>query len=70
LDFIVIPVQYGLIWNLSVAPVWKTGIDPLFVTYVAVTLIFGLAAVPAFRRLASVTGDMHLADESASGFEG
>ena len=54
-DCIVIPIQYGVVGSLPVSPVWKTGVDASFVTFVALTLIFGIASVPAFRRLAAVT---------------
>jgi membrane protease YdiL (CAAX protease family) len=53
-DLLFIPLQYGLIGNLKADPIWETGADFAFVTCLAVVLIFGLAAVPAFRRLASV----------------
>jgi len=53
-DFTFIPLQYGLIGRMTTAPVWKTGPDSAFLTCLAVTLVFGLAAVPAFRRLAAV----------------
>jgi membrane protease YdiL (CAAX protease family) len=52
-DFLFIPVQYGLIGNIPVSPVWRTGVDAAFVTCLAIVLVFGLAAVPAFRRLAA-----------------
>jgi len=51
-DFIFIPIQYGLIGNLSVTPVSTTGIDAAFVIYVCTALLFGAVAIPAFRRLA------------------
>lgn len=54
-DMIVIPIQYGLIGHLSVSPVWRTGIDRAFIIYVVLVVIFGLLAVPTFRRLANVT---------------
>jgi membrane protease YdiL (CAAX protease family) len=53
-DFLFIPFQYGLIGNLSVEPVWRTGVDSAFLACVAMVVVFGLAAVPAFRRLATV----------------
>jgi membrane protease YdiL (CAAX protease family) len=61
-DLVVIPVQYGLIGKLSVAPVWKTGLDASFVLYVCIAILFGLAAVPAFRRLAALGHELHLRD--------
>lgn len=51
-DFIVIPIQYGLVGNLSVAPVWRTGVDKAFVFYITSVVLFGAAAIPAFRQLA------------------
>jgi len=54
-DMIVIPIQYGVIGHLSVSPVWKTGMDSAFITSVVVIVIFGILAVPAFRRLATIT---------------
>jgi membrane protease YdiL (CAAX protease family) len=60
-DLITIPIQYGLIGHVSVVPVWKSGIDSAFVTYVVVIVAFGLLAVPAFRRLARVTSQLKIA---------
>jgi membrane protease YdiL (CAAX protease family) len=54
-DMIVIPIQYGLIGHVSVSPVWRTGMDSAFIAYVVLIVIFGILAVPAFRRLANVT---------------
>ena len=54
-DLITIPIQYGLIGHVSVVPVWESGIDSALITYLVLIVAFGLAAVPAFRRLASVT---------------
>jgi membrane protease YdiL (CAAX protease family) len=54
-DMIVIPIQYGLIGHVSVSPVWRTGMDSAFITYVVLIVIFGILAVPAFRRLATMT---------------
>jgi membrane protease YdiL (CAAX protease family) len=53
-DALFIPLQYGLIGNLHAEPVWRTGVDPAFLACLAVVLVFGLAAVPAFRGLARV----------------
>jgi hypothetical protein len=53
-DAIIIPVQYGLIGNPPNGLVWETGIDRGFVLALAAFLLCGLAAVPAFRRLAAV----------------
>jgi len=55
-DFIVVPMQYGVIAN----PGHST-----FVTHGALSLIFGIAAVAAFRRLATIAREEKLADESA-----
>jgi membrane protease YdiL (CAAX protease family) len=65
-DCIVIPIQYGIVGSLPVSPVWKTGVDASFVTFVALTLIFGIASVPAFRRLAAVTRDQQLGNEKSA----
>jgi membrane protease YdiL (CAAX protease family) len=54
-DMIVIPIQYGLIGHLSVSPVWRTGMDSAFITYIVLIGVFGILAVPAFRHLATVT---------------
>jgi membrane protease YdiL (CAAX protease family) len=54
-DMIVIPIQYGVIGHLSVSPVWKTGMDSAFITSAVLIVIFGILAVPAFRRLATIT---------------
>jgi hypothetical protein len=53
-DFAVIPVQYGLIGKVPVSLVLKTGVDSSFLVEVAIILVFGVAAVPAFRKLAVV----------------
>ena len=53
-DFLFIPLQYGLIGNLHAEPVWRTGVDAAFLACLAVVVVFGLAAVPAFRRLAAI----------------
>jgi len=55
-DFIVVPMQYGVIASPG---------DSTFVTHGALTLIFGIAAVPAFRRLATIAREEKLANESA-----
>jgi membrane protease YdiL (CAAX protease family) len=54
-DLIVIPIQYGLIGNPSVASVWTEGADPSFWILVGMAILFGLAAVPAFMKLAMVS---------------
>lgn len=56
-DFLVIPVQYGLVGHLDFTPAWKTGVDGMFLGVVALVLLSGAASVPAFRRLAAVTCD-------------
>jgi membrane protease YdiL (CAAX protease family) len=55
-DALIIPVQFGLIGNPPNGLVWKTGLDRGFVIALAGFLLCGLAAVPAFRRLAAVAG--------------
>jgi len=54
-DFCVVPVTYGLVGSFSVSPVWETGFDRNFIIYLAVMLIFGVAAVAAFVRLAHLS---------------
>ena len=54
-DMIVIPIQYGVVGHLSVSPVWKTGMDSAFITSVMLIVTFGILAVPAFRRLSTIT---------------
>lgn len=54
LDFLTLPVQYGLLGKIPVSPVLRTGVDSSFLVEIAVMLVFGVAAVPAFRKLASV----------------
>lgn len=56
-DILFIPLQYGLLGNLHAEPVWQTGVDSAFLVCLAVVVIFGLAAVPAFRRLRTVAQD-------------
>ncbi len=53
-DFLFIPLQYGLIGNLHAEPVWRTGVDSAFLACLAGVVVFGLAAVPVFRRLRGV----------------
>jgi membrane protease YdiL (CAAX protease family) len=55
-DALILPVQYGLLGNPPATVVWQTGLDWQFAAAMAVFLICGLAAVPAFRRLAAVAG--------------
>ena len=56
-DFLVIPLQYGMLGSLAFSSVWKTGPDTSFFVAAAVFVGFGLAAVPAFRRLARISGE-------------
>lgn len=51
-DFVVIPIQYGLIGRVPFSSVLKTGVDSSFLVELGVVLVFGVAAVPAFRKLA------------------
>jgi membrane protease YdiL (CAAX protease family) len=67
-DLITIPIQYGLIGHLSVVPVWESGIDSVFVTYLVLIVAFALLAVPAFRRLISVASAIE--DRQGSGVYG
>jgi membrane protease YdiL (CAAX protease family) len=53
-DFAVIPVQYGLIGTVPASSVLKAGVDSSFLAEVVIILVFGIAAVPAFRKLAAV----------------
>jgi len=53
-DCAVIPVQYGLIGKIPESSVWKTGVDSSFGMEVALTLVFAVTAIPAFRKLASL----------------
>lgn len=53
-DFLVIPVQYGLIGKFPTSSVLKTGVDVSFLLEVAALAVFGIAAIPAFRKLAAV----------------
>ena len=53
-DALVIPVQYGLIGHVPTTRVLDTGVDASFRIEVAISLIAGIAAALAFRRLAVV----------------
>src|SRR6202035_3171064 len=53
-DFVVIPIQYGLVGPPAVAPISSQGMDSSFLVCVGLLVAFGLAAVPAFVRLAQV----------------
>lgn len=54
-DAAVIPIQYGLIGELSMSPVLKAGVDASFLAESAIMLLFAAAAVPAFRKLQTVS---------------
>jgi len=66
-DVLIIPVQYGIVGNPPLGLVWKTGLDRGFVIALATFLLCGLAAVPAFRRLASVGAAAAVAGTQAAG---
>lgn len=53
-DFLVIPIQYGLMGGLPTTPVWEGGVDRSFVVEAVAMVGLGVASVPAFRSLASV----------------
>jgi membrane protease YdiL (CAAX protease family) len=53
-DCAVIPVQYGLIGKIPASSVLKTGVDGSFLVEVVLTLVFAVAAIPAFRKLATL----------------
>jgi membrane protease YdiL (CAAX protease family) len=55
-DALIIPIQYGIVGSPPTGLVWQTGLDRGFVIALAAFLLCGLAAVPAFRRLAAVAG--------------
>jgi len=67
-DFVVIPFAYGLIGTFPISSVRKTGVDSSFLTEVVLTVVFGILAVPAFRKLAVVARHLPAAsqEESAS----
>jgi membrane protease YdiL (CAAX protease family) len=65
-DFVVIPVQYGLIGTVPSSSVLKTGVDSSFLVEVALVLVFGIAAVQAFRKLAVVTRHLPAAGQDES----
>lgn len=64
-DAVVIPIQFGVIGHLSVAPVWKTGMDREFMIYLVIVVTFGLLSIPAFARLAAITAAARRTDESS-----
>ena len=53
-DFAVIPVQYGLLGTVPVSSVLRNGVDSSFLVEIALTILCGGAAVPAFRKLAVI----------------
>ncbi|HSP07759.1 MAG TPA: type II CAAX endopeptidase family protein [Acidobacteriota bacterium] len=53
-DFIVIPIQYGIIGSPPVSNVLNTGVDSSFFLCLGLFLGFGIACVPVFRHLARV----------------
>jgi membrane protease YdiL (CAAX protease family) len=53
-DAVVIPIQYGIIGNLSVSSVWVHGVDSSFLWVAGIALGAALASVPAFFKLAQV----------------
>lgn len=65
-DFAVIPVQYGLMGKVPISSVLKTGVDSSFLIEVAIVLVFGVAAVPAFRKLAVVARHLPVAGQDQS----
>jgi hypothetical protein len=69
-DFLVIPVQYGLIGTVPVSSVLKTGVDSWFLVDVAVVLASGGLAIPAFRKLASVAAAAGVGEAAAGGVMG
>lgn len=58
-DFIVIPVSYGLVGTFSVESISVTGIDRQFIIWVAVMLICFAAFVPALRVLGARSKTAH-----------
>ena len=53
-DFIVIPIQYGIIGKPIVSSVWKEGIDTSFLIVLGLLVVFAAAAFPAFVHLSHV----------------
>jgi membrane protease YdiL (CAAX protease family) len=66
-DVIVIPIQYGVLGNVSVSSVWKEGIDGSFLTFAAMAIIFLLAATPAFIKLAAIVNSENSSRDAATG---
>jgi membrane protease YdiL (CAAX protease family) len=54
-DLTVIPIQYGIVGHVDFTPVWKTGVDQVFIGMVALVLVSAALAVPAFLRLAAIS---------------
>jgi len=52
-DFFVIPILYGLVESFSVVPISQTGFDSPIGICIVLLIIFGLAAVLPFKRLAT-----------------
>lgn len=63
-DFAVIPIQYGLIGRVPTSSVLKTGVDSSFLVEVMIVVVFGVAAVPAFRKLAVIAHHLPAAGPS------
>ncbi len=59
-DFLVIPILYGLVGSLSVAPLSQTGIDKQFLICIVLMVIFGAAAIPAYKHLAAASAATRL----------
>jgi hypothetical protein len=58
-DFFVIPILYGLVGSFSVTPLSQSGIDRQFLISITLMVIFALAAIPAYVRLATVSTALH-----------
>jgi hypothetical protein len=52
-DFLVLPVQYGIVGHATVTPVTLARPDAALLVCIAMIVGGAIAAVPAFRRLAS-----------------
>ena len=59
-DFLVIPILYGLVGSLSVTPLSRTGIDKQFLICIVLMVIFGAAAIPAYKHLAAASAATRL----------
>jgi len=60
-DFVVIPIQYGIVGDANVSALPADGVDAALLTCVGVLVIFGLASVPAFLRLRLEASRLRLA---------